>query len=655
MSNESLFLAAFVYLLAAVISVSIFKRIGLSSVLGYLVAGIIIGPFGLKFVGSEGADVMHFAEFGVVMMLFLIGLELQPSLLWRLRGPILGLGGGQVLITTAVIAGIGIASGLSWQMALAVGMSLALSSTAIVLQSLQEKGQTNSSGGRSAFSVLLFQDIAVIPMLAIMPLLATLDLNAGGDGHGEHHADGHGGGHGGGNAVQEWLSHQPGWVNTVLVLAAVVAIIFAGRYLLRPVLRSVAKTGVREAFVALALVLVIGIALLMSSLGVSAALGTFLAGVVLADSEYRHELEADIEPFKGLLLGVFFIAVGASIDFSLIAQQPALVAGIVTGLILVKAAILFGLGTAAKLILDQRMLFSLSLAQGSEFALVLLGFALGAGVLAPELVQVLIASVALTMALTPLIMLFEEKVLRVRLGTREASDKEVDEMNEDAPVILAGVGRFGNFVARMFIAQKIPVTVIDSDPDHVEFLRRFGIKTFYGDVARHDLLESAGAARAKLLIIAIDDETQISQVLETARNHFPNLQIMVRALSRQHEFEMIEAGVDEVVHQHARSAAALAERALQRLGYRAHRASRIAKRFIRHDEAAVQEMAAVRSEEKQFIQGMRLRMDELESEFEAERYASEDADLGWDSSRLREDTAENYSDIVPKHPPRNSP
>jgi len=643
MSNESLFVAVFVYLLAAVISVSLFKKLGLSSVLGYLVAGILIGPFCLKFVGSEGEDVMHFAEFGVVMMLFLVGLELQPSLLWRMRGPILGLGGGQVVITSAVITLIGVLCGLSWQMALAIGLSLSLSSTAIVLQSLQEKGQASSSGGRSAFAVLLFQDIAVIPILAVMPLLATLDV-ASGDPH-----DDHGAGHGSTNPVEEWLAHQPAWVNTVLVVVAVVAIILAGRYLLRPILRQVAKTGVREAFVALALVLVIGIALLMTTLGVSAALGTFLAGVVLADSEYRHELEADIEPFKGLLLGVFFIAVGASIDFSLIIQQPLLIGCIVVGLIVVKAVVLFALGSAARLILDQRMLLSLSLAQGSEFAFVLFGFALTSGVLSGELVQVMIASVALTMALTPLMMIFEEKVLRVRLGTKTKGEAPADKMDEDAPVILAGVGRFGNFVARMLISQKVPVTVIDSDPDHVEFLRQLGMKTFYGDVSRHDLLESAGAAKARLLVIAINDEAQIAELLETVRKHFPQLKVLVRALSRVHQYEMIEAGVEEVVHQHSGSATYLGEKALSLLGFRSHQAFRIARRFLKHDRESAREVAAIRKEEKTYIQHVRMRMAELQSQFESESGNLEGISEGWDSSRLREDTTkENYSDIAPR-------
>ncbi len=644
MSNESLFIAAFIYLLAAVVSVTIFKKLGLSAVLGYLVAGIAIGPFALGFVGEEGEGVMHFAEFGVVMMLFLVGLELRPSLLWRLKSPILGLGGGQVAATTAAITGIGMATGLSWQMALAIGMSLSLSSTAIVLQSLQEKGQADSSGGRSVFSVLLFQDIAVIPILALMPLLATVVVEQSSDGH-----DSHGSGHGHANPIQEWLSHQPGWINTLMVLAAVAAIILAGRYLLGPVLRMVAKTGVREAFVALALVLVVGIALLMNSLGVSAALGTFLAGVVLADSEYRHELEADLEPFKGLLLGVFFIAVGASIDFSLIAEKPLLVAAIVVGLMVVKAAVLFGLGTASKLILDQRILFSLSLAQGSEFAFVLLGFALGVGALEQELAQILIASVALTMALTPLVMVFEEKVLRQRLGTKQAASKEADAMEETAPVILAGVGRFGNYIARMLVAQKIPVTVIDSDPDHVEFLRRAGIRTFYGDVARHDLLEAAGASKARLLIIAIDQEEQIDELLETVRKHFPKLEVMVRALSRQHLYQMIEAGVSEVTHQHAGSAIQLGERALRHLGYRGHQAARIARRFRKFDEDSAREIAGRRTGEEAYLKHIRERMAELESQFSSDSNRFADADAGWDSSRLREETASgNYSDIVPK-------
>lgn len=629
MANQSLFVAVFVYLIAAVIAVTVAKRLGLSSVLGYLVAGMVIGPFGLGLIGEEGQDVMHFAEFGVVMMLFLIGLELRPAMLWRLRKSILGLGGSQVLFTAAAILVIGLSIGLPWQVALAVGLALSLSSTAIVLQFLQEKGLSNTSGGRSAFSVLLFQDIAVIPMLAVFPLLATFSPAGADDGHG-----------GSNSAFQNWLAHQPAWMNTLLVLGAVVAIIASGRYLIQPALRLVAATRVREAFVALALVLVVGIALLMNSLGVSAALGTFLAGVVLADSEYRHELEADIEPFKGLLLGVFFIAVGASVDFSLIAAQPGVIAGVVIGLVVLKAAVLFILGTVSKLKLDQRFLFSLSLAQGSEFAFVLLGFGITEGVLTGEVAQVLIASVALSMALTPLIMVFEDKVLRPRFGTKEVSDREPDAMDEGAPVILAGIGRFGNFVARMLRAQKVETTVIDNDSDHIDFMRRLGIKAFYGDANRHDLLESAGAARAKMIIITLGNEDKTRELIATVRKHFPQLKILARAVSRPHQFEMIQDGVTETVHQHQGSATKLAELALVHLGVRAHTASRATRAFHHHDRAATISLAEVRNDESAFIDRVREKITELEDQFAQDRDQNDTSgDEAWDTSRMREDTA----------------
>ncbi len=622
-----IFFQAFVYLLCAVIAVPFAKRLGLSSVLGYLVAGMVIGRFGLGVVGEEGESVMHFAEFGVVMMLFLIGLELQPAMLWRMRSPILGLGGGQVVLTTILILAVGVLCGLNWQTAFAVGLALALSSTAIVLQSLQEKGLAGSAGGRSAFTVLLFQDIAVIPILAAFPLLATLAPATEGD---------HAHGHEGGTAFQNWLSHQPGWMSALLVLGAVAAIIVAGRFLVRPALHLIAKTRVREAFVALALLLVIGIALLMDSLGVSAALGTFLAGVVLADSEYRHELEADIEPFKGLLLGVFFISVGASIDFGLISEQPALIMGIVAGLIGLKAVVLFMLGTLWKLKLDQRMLFALGLAQGSEFAFVLFGFGLTEGVFSLELTQTLIACVAISMALTPLIMMFEERVLRPRFGTRISEEREADAMDEHAPVILAGMGRFGNFVARMLRHEGVDATVIDNDSDHIDMLRRYGLKAFYGDATRHDLLESAGAAEAKLLIIAIDDEERIFQLIETARKHFPHLRILTRAMSMQHQYRLIESNVDYIVHQNSAAAVEIAEHALVRLGHRAHWASRAAKAFAKRDRERITAAAAVRHDEKAFTDTIRRHVSEMEEQFQQDRdEKAKEADLAWDTDRLR--------------------
>lgn len=630
MANESLFFSAFVYLVSAVISVPLAKRLGLSSVLGYLVAGMLIGPFVLKLVGEEGQDVMHFAEFGVVMMLFLIGLELRPSMLWRLRGPILGFGGAQVIVTMFAVMGVAMLSGLAWQPSLAIGMALALSSTAIVMQSLQEKGLSGTAGGRGAFSVLLFQDIAVIPMLATFPMLATLTPVSSDDHHAEE-----------ANALSEWLSHQPGWVNTLMVLAAVVGIIVAGRYLLQPLLGLVARTRVREAFVALALVLVIGIALLMNSLGVSAALGTFLAGVVLADSPYRHELESDIEPFKGLLLGVFFISVGASVDFALIAAKPGTVAGIVIGLIVLKAVVLGVIGWCGKLVLDQRLIFALYLAQGSEFAFVLLGFGMAEGVLATETAQLLIAAIALTMALTPMVMLLEEKMLRPRIGTRESEDREADEMDEEAPVILAGVGRFGNFVARLLRAQHVKVTVIDNDSEHIEFLRRLGVKAFYGDANRHDLLEAAGAAKAKLLICTLDDEEKVGGLIDTARRHFPNLKIMARALSRVHEYELLDDGADYVIHQNAGSAIQLGEAAMVELGFRAHHASRAAKAFAKHDRQATAALAVSRHDEKAYVTQVRQSLSDLEELFQEDnRRKSSGASGSWDAEQLREDLAE---------------
>ena len=442
------------------------------------------------------------------------------------------------------------ACGLAWQMSLAIGMALALSSTAIVLQSLQEKGLTKTSGGQSAFAVLLFQDIAVIPMLAVLPLLATISAEKKDD-------HGHGGGHGDVHPIAEWVSHQPGWVNTLRVIGAVAVIILAGKYAIRPILRAIAGTKLRETFTAFALLLVIGIALLMSWLGVSAALGTFLAGVVLANSEYRHELESDIEPFKGILLGVFFISVGASIDFSLIAERPGVVASIVVGLIAVKAVILFVLGIFGKLP------FALALAQGGEFAFVLLGAAVTGGAVAGEVAQVLIASVAVTMALTPLILMAEEKLIRPRFLQPEQEDREMDVMDEEAPVILAGFGRFGNYVGRLLRSQGVEVTVIDHDSEHSDFLRKIGVKAFFGDACRHDLLESAGAADAKLLIVALVDEQKSEELVEMVRRHFPDLKIFVRAVDRPHLYDLINLRVDYTVHQHAGSAIQMGAKVLE--------------------------------------------------------------------------------------------
>ncbi len=586
---EHLFLDTFVFLCAAVLSVPIARRLGLSSVLGYLAAGIIIGPAVLGLVGSEGEDVMHFAEFGVVMMLFLVGLELEPQLLWKLRKPILGTGGLQVLVSTIIIGAISLVLfSWPWQLALAVGLTLALSSTAIVLQSLQERNLMKSEGGKSSFAVLLFQDIAVIPILAALPLLAlheTTQESAKKADYGEI------------SQLEQWINSLSGGTRSILVLLAIVAIILAGRFVLRHCLRIIAKTGLRETFTMFALLLVIGIALLMNLLGVSPALGAFVAGVVLATSEYRHELETDIEPFKGILLSIFFIAVGAGIDFGLIAEQPLLILGLVIALMVVKALILWVLGKVSRLSTDQNFIFTFGLCQAGEFAFVLVAFGLANGVFEEEIGQLITVVVALTMAATPLVMKFEEAVLRPRFGCRESddSDQEADEIHEESPVILAGFGRFGNYVGRFLRSQGVEVTVVEHDSDHVDFLRRIGIKAYYGDASRHDLLHAAGAHKAKLLIITFRNADAVDQLVKTARKHFPDLKIMARANDRSHLYRLMLEDVP-AQHEHSHSAIALTEMALGELGHDSNSVRRAAEKFLKHDHEISEKLAVVKKE-----------------------------------------------------------
>ena len=629
MHAEGFFWQAFVYLAAAVIAVPIAKRLGLGSVLGYLIAGMVIGPFALGLIGEEGKDVMHFAEFGVVMMLFLIGLELRPALLWEMRKPILGLGGLQVAVTTVLLAGVGVLAGLPWQTAVAVGMTLALSSTAIVLQTPNEKNLIGTDGGQGAFAVLLFQDIAVIPMLALMPLLAVGAVVGGGagDGHGADAA-----------AHATWVDGLPAWEKTLVVLAAVAVIVIAGRYLLRPVFRVIAGTRLRELFTATALLLIIGIALLMSQVGLSPALGTFLAGVVLANSEYRHELESEIDPFKGLLLAVFFIAVGASIDFDLIASSPGRILGLVAGLMAIKFVVLLVLGRAFGMGLDQNFLFAFSLAQGGEFAFVLFSYATQNGVISEEVTAPLIAAVAVSMALTPVLMMVNEKLIQPRFGTRERVEREPDEMHEEGEVIIAGFGRFGSIVGRLLRANGIRPTVLEFDSDRVEVLRRLGLPVFYGDASRHDLLEAAGAGKARLLVIATEDHERIVRIVETVQKHFPNLTILARAAGRPEAYELLDMGVEHVYRETLDTSLRTGIDALRLLGRRGHQAHRAARTFRRHDEDSVRELGAMRDDRKAYFSAARERIQALEelllSEVEG---PTEDRDAGWDTESLRED------------------
>ncbi|MBD3885578.1 glutathione-regulated potassium-efflux system protein KefC [Phormidium tenue FACHB-886] len=631
MHNESLFFQAFIYLMAAVLSVPISKRLGLGSVLGYLIAGVVIGPFGLHLVGQEGEDVMHFAEFGVVMMLFLVGLELQPSLLWRLRTPILGLGGLQVVVTTLVVGVISLLFGVPWQIGLAVGMILSMSSTAIVLQTLNEKGLTRTEAGQSAFSVLLFQDIAVIPILAFLPLLAI--GNSASVGFAAKQV----------MFVAAETTEQgaalPPWQQALLVMAVVGGIIVGGRFLMRPVFRFIAATRLREIFTATALLLVIGIALAMQQVGLSPALGTFVAGVVLADNEYRHELESDIDPFKGLLLGLFFISVGASINFNLLLQQPLLILGLVIGLALVKFAVLLALGRFFKLELSQNLLFAFALAQGGEFAFVLFSFATQANVLPTAVASPLVGVVALSMMLTPLIMIFNDRIVQPRFAA-QTDEREADEIDDgETPVIIAGFGRFGQIVGRLLLANGCQITVLDHSPGQIDLLRRFGWTVFYGDASRLDLLHAAGAERARLLVVAIDEREKTLEIVELAHKHFPHLRILVRAIDRRHAYELIRHGVDAVRRETFGSALEMGVDALKLLGIRSHRAHRAAQTFRHHDEEALRDVAAAGDEDDSVViaRSRQLARD-LERLLQTDqREMTQDVDRAWDISALRKD------------------
>lgn len=622
--SDNLFVQAFVYLAASLIVVPIARRLGLGSVLGYLFAGVIIGPFGLRLVGSEGADVMHFAEFGVVMMLFLVGLELEPQRLWRMRGPILGLGGLQVLLSAVVMAIPGVALGLKWQEALAVGLILAMSSTAIALQTLIEKGLLRTDAGQKSFSVLLFQDISVIPMFALFPLLAT---HAIAESEGEHSSN--------------LLEHAPAWLQGAAVLAAVVCVIGAGRFLVAPLLRIVANTGLREMFTAAALLLVIGVTLLMSVVGLSPALGTFLAGVVLANSEYRHELESDIDPFKGLLLGLFFLAVGAEIDFGLVVDSPFQIAGLLFGALTLKAAVLYGLARRFGAVAGQAATFAAALAGIGEFAFVLFGFAERGGVLSPAVADPLIAVTALSMALSPLILMLNERYLQPRLalndGKAAGEDTVIDEHN---PIILAGCGRFGQIAARYLRMHGHGVTAIDVDSDQLEVLRRFGQRVYYGDASRLDLLRAAGAEHARILIIAVDNQAAALKIVHTAKHHFPHLALLARARGRTEGYELFEAGVEHIYRETFDTSLRVGVDALRLMGSGGYAAMRAAKTFRRMDEAFMREMAPIRGDQVQLAKTARERINALEATLRNDAMIRNQRDVhAWDLEK-----AENIED-----------
>ena len=585
---DDFFYQATIYLGAAVLAVPIAVRLGLGSVLGYLIAGIAIGSFlGL---GEDTEDLRHFAEFGVVLMLFLIGLELDPKALWEMRHRLVGLGGLQVVVTVFVVMAGALALGLAWQTALAVGMVLALSSTAIVLQTLSEKHLLRTKGGRSSFSVLLTQDIAVIPMLALLPLLsirAPVALGPDGSvvrGEAAHAASD------AGHAIS-LVEGLPGWAVTLVTLGAVGAVVVFGIFATRPLFRWIHAAKLRELYVAFALLIVVGIAVLMGMVGLSPALGTFLAGVVLANSEFRHELESDIEPFKGLLLGLFFITVGAGIDFRVLWQQLGPILGLTLALMLTKFLILFALAVTFRIRGRDRWLFTLGLAQAGEFGFVLASFSLQQGVISPALADRLLLIVALSMLLTPLFFIAYE-----HLSARTRDDDDAvphDEIDEQQPVIIAGIGRFGQVVNRLVQVAGFKTTVLDSDLETIQLMRRFGFKGFFGDPTRPELLHAAGLASARVLVVALDNREKAIQLVRYARKERPDIHIVARARDRVHTYQLYQAGANDIVREMFDSSLRAGRYVLENMGLTDFEAKEMEYFFFRKDREALRDLASL--------------------------------------------------------------
>lgn len=577
-------LLAFIFLVAGVTAVPIATRLGLGSVLGYLIAGIFISPI-LALLHVDVISIQHFAEFGVVMMLFLVGLELQPKALWDMRSKLIGMGGGQVALTAAAVMGIAVALGQPWTVGLAIGLILALSSTAIVLQTLNEKGLMRSDGGQGSFAVLLSQDIAVIPMLALLPLIALPELAA----HGTETAHGAASeGHGSGISLVDGLL---GWQVALVNVAAIAALVLGGSRLTGPIFRFIAGAGLRELFTATALMLVVGIALLMSLVGLSPALGTFLAGVVLANSPYRHELESDIDPFRGLLLGLFFMTVGASVDFSLLWENILVVLGLTLGLIVVKAVILLMLAYAFRVRGADKWLMALGLAQAGEFAFVLLSFTVANSVIPQSLADLLLLVVALSMLLTPGLFILYDRVIAPRFAATD--EREADDMPDGRRVIIAGAGRMGGLLDRILRAAGYEATVIDFSSQRLQILERFGTRHFFGDATRPDLLHAAGIAEAELLIVAIDDRDGIDRIVAYAVSNFPDLHVMARAMDRDHVYDLWALGCRDIIRETYDATLRMGRSAFEAMGIDRSTAEKMIAAFNDSDRVAMLTIAEV--------------------------------------------------------------
>ena len=599
----------FTYLAAAVIAVPIARALGLGAIIGYLAAGIAIGPWGLARV-SKVQDILPLAEFGVVLLLFLVGLELQPSRLWSLRRPILGLGMAQMAGCALLLWGCAWALGLPWRVALVGALGLALSSTAIALQVLNERNLLRTDSGQKAFSILLFQDVAAIPILALLPLLGVA-------------------------ARAEALQpHAPLDLlpEALKIIAVVAAIVFGGRWVLRPLLRWIAKSKTPEIFTAASLFLVVGIAMLMLTVGLSMALGAFLAGVLLADSEYRRELETDIEPFKGLLLGLFFIAVGMSIDFGVIAHHPFAMLGLLLGFLAIKAAVIWLLARVTAMAYQERPLFTLLLAQGGEFAFVVFQSGATFGAIAPDHASLLIGAVALSMLMGPLLLVWLDRVLLQRHATLQSAP-QAQEISEpqSAPVIIAGFGRYGQIVARMMLAQGVPATVLDHSVEMLEVAHTFGYRVFYGDATRVNLLRMAGAQQARILVVAVDAPEQSLKIVQLAKKHFPHLHIVARARDVTHWHALRDLGVQHVERELFESSLRTARTVLELTGLSQADADALAERFRTHNIALSERMYEHHNDREAMIavarQGRQQLVEQLAKERQ-ERMAAAEAGSG---------------------------
>ncbi|TXI48197.1 MAG: glutathione-regulated potassium-efflux system protein KefB [Lysobacter sp.] len=576
-----------VFLCAAVIAVPLFKRFGLGAVLGYLAAGVVLGPFGLKVI-EDAAPVLTASEIGVVMMLFVIGLELSPSRLWVMRKPVFGLGGLQVALSGLALGGVGLLWGQEWKPALVVGLALALSSTAVSLQLLSERKAMNTPYGRNAFAILLFQDVAAIPLIAVIPLLGV--------------------------AASEGHAGRGGIVKAV---AAIVAVAIGGRFLLRYLFRIAARIGVPEMLTASALFAVLGAAWVMSLAGLSMGLGAFLAGVLLADSEFRHEIESQIEPFKGLLLGLFFMAVGMSIDLPLIVAEPLPIVLGTVALLATKSVVLFVIALRpARMRWREALQLGVVLALGGEFAFVVLAEAVKAGLIDAALQNRLVAIVGLSMALTPLSMIAIAQVLRAY--PEKAAPREFDAIPDHQPqVILAGFGRFGQIVARILVAQKIPFIALETDAQHLDFMRRFGNKVYFGDASRPDLLRAAGAGNAKLFINAIDNIEANLRVTRVVRRMYPDLTVFARAHDRRHAWQSMDLGA-KVTRETFASGLEMGRDVLIALGIPPDTAAERVRRFRAHDEDLLLQQHLFYDDDDALLASARKARGELEELFEAD-------------------------------------